>query len=188
MQNACQTSEDCASGELCIDDLCVVGNIVQVLTDDGRFTTLLAAAEAAGLVEALSGDDALTLFAPTDDAFAALEASQPGIIESLLADVDTLRAILLYRVAGTQGSEVVIAAEASRPSMAVASMSAENGSVRSTGRRDRGRFGGHGVVHVLDDVLVLLPPPSQTLPRFLPRMVALRRSSLQPRWRDWWAL
>ena len=47
-------------------------NIVETAKSAGSFNTLLAAAEAAGLVEALSAPGPLTVFAPTDDAFAAL--------------------------------------------------------------------------------------------------------------------
>lgn len=69
--------------------------IVDVASAAGTFTTLLAAAEAAGLVETLSGDGTFTVFAPTDDAFAALPE---GTVEGLLADPDALREILLYHV------------------------------------------------------------------------------------------
>jgi uncharacterized surface protein with fasciclin (FAS1) repeats len=56
-------------------------DIAETAAASGSFTTLLAAAEAAGLVDALKGDGPLTLFAPTDAAFAALPA---GTVESLL--------------------------------------------------------------------------------------------------------
>jgi len=70
-------------------------DIVDTAVADGRFTTLVAAVEAAGLVDALKGDDPLTVFAPTDDAFAALPE---GTVEALLADIPTLTGILLYHV------------------------------------------------------------------------------------------
>lgn len=70
-------------------------NIVETAADAGTFTTLLAAAEAAGLVETLSGEGPLTVFAPTDEAFAALPE---GTVEGLLADTDALAAILTYHV------------------------------------------------------------------------------------------
>lgn len=47
-------------------------NIVETAQDAGNFTTLLAAAEAAGLVETLTGEGPYTVFAPTDEAFEAL--------------------------------------------------------------------------------------------------------------------
>ncbi len=69
--------------------------IVDVAAEAGSFTTLLAAAEAAGLVETLSGEGPLTVFAPTDEAFAALPE---GTVEGLLADTDALTAVLTYHV------------------------------------------------------------------------------------------
>lgn len=74
-----------------------VENIVDVLRLDGRFGTLLAALELTGLDEALSGDAELTLFAPTDEAFAALLAELEITADELLANPD-LAAILLYHV------------------------------------------------------------------------------------------
>jgi uncharacterized surface protein with fasciclin (FAS1) repeats len=70
-------------------------DIVDLAVADGRFTTLVAAVQAAGLVDALKADGPLTVFAPTDDAFAALPE---GTIEALLADIPTLTNILLYHV------------------------------------------------------------------------------------------
>ena len=70
-------------------------DIVETATAAGNFKTLLAAAEAAGLVDALKGDDLLTVFAPTDEAFAALPE---GTVEALLQDTETLAAILTYHV------------------------------------------------------------------------------------------
>lgn len=69
-------------------------SIVELAQSSGSFTTLLAAAEAAGLVEALSTAE-VTLFAPTDEAF---EALPEGTLEELLADTEKLSAILQYHV------------------------------------------------------------------------------------------
>jgi transforming growth factor-beta-induced protein len=78
------------------------GNIVDVAVNDGRFTTLVAAVEAAGLADALS-TGTYTVFAPTDAAFAKLPA---GTVEALLANPDMLRNILLYHaVPGNVSSE-----------------------------------------------------------------------------------
>lgn len=72
-------------------------NIVETAKSAGSFNTLLAAATAAGLVDTLSGKGPLTVFAPTDEAFAALPA---GTVESLLKpeNKDKLTAILTYHV------------------------------------------------------------------------------------------
>lgn len=69
--------------------------IVDIAKEDGRFTTLLAAVEAAGLVDTLNGEGPFTVFAPTDDAFAKLPA---GTVEALLQDIPQLSSILLYHV------------------------------------------------------------------------------------------
>ncbi|WP_421853222.1 fasciclin domain-containing protein [Oricola sp.] len=73
------------------------GNIVEVAKGAGTFNTLLAAAEAAGLAGALVEGDNLTVFAPTDEAFAALPA---GTVETLLKpeNKDQLVAVLSYHV------------------------------------------------------------------------------------------
>lgn len=70
-------------------------DIVDIAVADGNFTTLVAAVEAAGLVDTLKSDGPFTVFAPTDEAFAALPE---GTVEALLEDIDTLTAILTYHV------------------------------------------------------------------------------------------
>ena len=72
-------------------------DIVDTAAAAGDFGTLLAAAEAAGLVETLKGDGPFTIFAPTDAAFAALPE---GTVEDLLKpeNKETLAGILTYHV------------------------------------------------------------------------------------------
>lgn len=69
--------------------------IVDIASEAGNFTTLVAAIKAAGLVETLSGEGPYTVFAPTDEAFAKLPA---GTVESLLKDKEKLTKILTYHV------------------------------------------------------------------------------------------
>lgn len=73
------------------------GTIVEVAAGAGTFKTLVAAVKAAGLADTLGGKGPFTVFAPTDDAFAALPA---GTLDSLLKpeNKQQLRAILLYHV------------------------------------------------------------------------------------------
>ncbi len=75
----------------------VAPNIVAVAAGNDNFTTLVAAVQAAGLVETLSGTGPFTVFAPTNDAFAKLPA---GTVESLLKpeSKDALTGILTYHV------------------------------------------------------------------------------------------
>jgi len=72
-------------------------DIVDTAVDAGQFSTLVAAVQAAGLVETLKSDGPFTVFAPTDEAFAALPA---GTVEGLLepANRDQLIAVLTYHV------------------------------------------------------------------------------------------
>lgn len=70
-------------------------DIVDTAIGAGSFNTLVAAVQAAGLEETLRGDGPFTVFAPTDEAFAALPE---GTVEGLLADPEALAAILTYHV------------------------------------------------------------------------------------------
>jgi transforming growth factor-beta-induced protein len=72
-------------------------DIVDTAISDGRFTTLVAAVQAAGLVDTLKGEGPFTVFAPTDDAFAALPA---GTLDTLLKpeNKQQLIDILTYHV------------------------------------------------------------------------------------------
>lgn len=73
--------------------------VVGVAAGNPDFSTLVTAVQAAGLVDALSGDGPFTVFAPTNAAFDALPA---GTLDTLLADPDALADILLYHVAGAE--------------------------------------------------------------------------------------
>ena len=72
-------------------------DIVDTAVSAGQFNTLVAAVEAADLVATLKGDGPFTVFAPTDEAFAALPE---GTVESLLKpeNKDELIAVLTYHV------------------------------------------------------------------------------------------
>ena len=72
-------------------------DIVDTAVDAGKFSTLVAAVKAAGLAETLKGDGPFTVFAPTDEAFAALPA---GTVDTLLKpeNKEKLAAILTYHV------------------------------------------------------------------------------------------
>ena len=131
--------------------------IVEIAVADGRFGTLAAALEAADLVEALSGDGPFTVFAPTDDAFAALPE---GTVEGLLEDIPALTDILLYHVvSGDVKAADVVTLESAE--------TLQGGSLTITVEGDVVRINGaqvviadieasNGTIHVID--AVLLPP------------------------------
>jgi len=70
-------------------------DIVDTAVKADNFNTLVTAVQEAGLVNALKGDGPFTVFAPTDEAFAALPE---GILNNLLANPDLLTEVLLYHV------------------------------------------------------------------------------------------
>lgn len=70
-------------------------DVLTVVTEDGRFKTLVQGIQMAGLADTLKGPGPYTLLAPTDEAFAQLPS---GKLEELLANTDKLKAVLLYHV------------------------------------------------------------------------------------------
>jgi uncharacterized surface protein with fasciclin (FAS1) repeats len=70
-------------------------NIVEIAVSNENFTTLVAAVQAAGLVEALQSPGPFTVFAPVDAAFAALP---PGTVQTLVQNPPQLARILKFHV------------------------------------------------------------------------------------------
>jgi uncharacterized surface protein with fasciclin (FAS1) repeats len=134
-------------------------NIVETAAAAGQFNTLIAAAKAAGLAGALSGDGPLTVFAPTDEAFNALPA---GTIETLLKpeNKDRLAQILTYHViAGRVGSGALAdGAQLDTLAGATALISAAESGFTIQGARIIATDidASNGLVHVIDRVI--LPP------------------------------
>jgi transforming growth factor-beta-induced protein len=132
-------------------------SIAEIAVEDGRFETLVAALDAAGLVETLSGEGSFTVFAPTDDAFAALP---DGTVEGLLADVDALTNVLLYHVVdGKVMSVDVVAltqAEALQGDSLDVSFDGESVKINESTVIIPDIEASNGVIHVID--AVLLPP------------------------------
>jgi len=154
----------CTNGVIHVIDSVILpadGNIPTVADKAGSFKTLLAAAKAAGLVDALSGDKALTVFAPTDAAFAKLPA---GTVESLLKpeNKDKLAAILLYHVVeGRVYSEDALAAKAAKTLQgSTVNISVKDGAAYVEGAKivTTDIDASNGVIHVIDSVIL---PPSK---------------------------
>ena len=90
------TATEAAAEEATAEAAAPTADIVDTAVSAGSFGTLVAAVQAAGLVDTLKGEGPFTVFAPTDEAFAALPA---GTLEKLLADPQgQLSQILLYHV------------------------------------------------------------------------------------------
>lgn len=136
-------------------------DIVDTAANAGTFETLIAAARAAGLADALKGDGPLTVFAPTDDAFGALPA---GTIESLLKpdNKEQLATILKYHViAGKVGSGAL--ADGARLETlagidAVISQTEKGFNIENARIVATDIDASNGIVHVIDRVIL---PPAQ---------------------------
>ncbi|MGD8603464.1 MAG: fasciclin domain-containing protein [Anaerolineales bacterium] len=130
-------------------------DIVDTAIADGRFTTLVAAVEAAGLVDALKAEGPLTVFAPTDDAFAALPE---GTLDALLADIPTLTDILLYHVVDgkVMAADVVELSQAQTLQGQYVDITVEDGRVYIDGAEViiTDIETSNGVIHVIDSVIL----------------------------------
>ncbi|MFN2203084.1 MAG: fasciclin domain-containing protein [Caldilineaceae bacterium] len=135
-------------------------DIVDTAVAAGSFQTLVAAVQAAGLVDTLKGEGPFTVFAPTDEAFAALPE---GTVESLLEDPEgALTDILLYHVVAGK----VMAADAmGLDGQMVETVGGNSFSVTLDGDSlmiDEAKVvqpdieASNGVIHVIDKVLI--PP------------------------------
>ncbi|MEM1345201.1 MAG: fasciclin domain-containing protein [Pseudomonadota bacterium] len=131
-------------------------DIVDIAVDAGSFTTLVAAVQAAGLVETLKSDGPFTVFAPTDEAFAALPA---GTVEDLLKpeNKDQLVAVLTYHVVSGKvmsgdlsGTMEVPTVQGSTVDIVVdGGVSVDNASVITPDIEAT-----NGVIHVIDAVIL----------------------------------
>ena len=123
-----------------------------------EFNTLVAAVQAAGLVETLQGDGPFTVFAPTDEAFAALPE---GTLDSLLEDPEALAEILTYHVVSGEvlAADVVGLDAATTVQGDDISIEVVDGGVVLNGSSNvvaTDVKASNGVVHVID--AVILPP------------------------------
>lgn len=136
--------------------------IVATAQGAGSFNTLVAAVQAADLVDTLNGPGPFTVFAPTDAAFAALPA---GTLDNLLLpeNREQLRAILTYHVVAgdVRAAQVSTMSSATTVNGAPIAIAVENGSVRLNGSATVTQADiacSNGVIHVIDQVIL---PPAQ---------------------------
>lgn len=156
------TDIQCSNGVIHVIDSVILpasDNIPATAVKAGTFKTLVAAAKAAGLVDALSGDKPLTVFAPTDKAFAQLPE---GTVENLLKpeNVDQLKQILLYhvvkgRVYSDQALKLKKAPTLAGPMLKISARKKE-AFINKSKLTALDIEASNGVIHVID--AVLLPP------------------------------
>jgi len=131
-------------------------DIVDTAVAAGTFNTLVAAVQAAGLVDTLKGEGPFTVFAPTDDAFAALPA---GTVEGLLADPAALSAILTYHVVAgkVMSTDLTEGMTATTVNGADVTITLDGGAkINGANIVAADIVATNGVIHVID--AVILPP------------------------------
>lgn len=141
-------------------------NIVQTAVAAGKFETLVSLVKQAGLVGTLSAKGNLTVFAPTDQAFAELKKSNPELFAKIASDKNLLRAVLTYHVVGKR-IPAAAATSAAKKGQKVSTVQGErialsfkkgkivlNGSARVVIPNVKAS---NGIIHAIDSVLV---PPS----------------------------
>lgn len=132
-------------------------DIVEIAASAGSFKTLVAAVQAAGLVDTLKGKGPLTVFAPTDEAFAKLPA---GTVENLLKpeNKDKLTAVLTYHVVPGRvtAGEVVKLSSAPTVNGRAIRINAQNGKVMVDNAQvvQTDIMATNGVIHVIDSVII----------------------------------
>jgi uncharacterized surface protein with fasciclin (FAS1) repeats len=139
--------------------------VVDVIVNSDVHNTLEAAVVAAGLVETLSGTGPFTVFAPTDNAFAALPA---GTIETLLADpTGALTQILLYHVVGTEALSTDLTDGQTVATLqgqtVTVTINTEGVFINNAQVTVADIVTDNGVIHVIDAVLVPQQPVSTTV-------------------------
>ncbi|MGQ9866952.1 MAG: fasciclin domain-containing protein [Pseudanabaenaceae cyanobacterium] len=137
------------------------GTIVDVAAANQDFSTLVKAVKAAGLAETLSGKGPFTVFAPTNEAFAALPA---GTLAKLMqpANRETLKKVLTYHVvAGQVKSSDVKPGEVKTLQGSPATVAIQDGkpTIAGAGITKTDVMASNGVIHVINKVM--LPPGLQ---------------------------
>ena len=138
------------------------GTIVEVAVNSGAFPTLVAALQAAGLVDTLNGEGPFTVFAPTEEAFATA-LDQLGITaDDLLADTELLTAVLTYHVLPIEAPATLVATLDGQTVTTVngaqitISINGDTVQVNNATVLTTDIAANNGTIHVIDTVL--LPP------------------------------
>lgn len=131
-----------------------MNTIVETAVNAGNFKTLVAAVQAAGLVDTLNGTGPFTVFAPTDEAFAKLPE---GTVEGLLGDKEKLTKILTYHVVSGKVMAADVSGMTEAPSLegGMLKVDASNGVMINNAHVVTADIEcSNGVIHVIDTVLL----------------------------------
>ena len=153
-----------AALSVCVTGAASANTIVDIAAGDERFSTLVAAVSAAGLVETLQGDGPFTVYAPVNEAFAALPA---GTVDTLLMPENKgqLTDVLLYHVddrnlpagnipTGSNYFKPVLASERLCITKGAEGVSIADGTGQMANVIIADIQADNGVIHVIDKVLL----------------------------------
>ena len=129
-------------------------NIINTAINAGNFKTLVAAVQAAGLVDTLNGEGPFTVFAPTDEAFAKLPE---GTVDNLLKNPNELAKILTYHVVAgkVMSTDVVTMTSATTVQGGSLAIDSSNGvKINESMVVTPDIECTNGVIHVIDSVLL----------------------------------
>jgi len=130
-------------------------DIVDTAVEAGSFNTLVAAVQAAGLVETLKGDGPFTVFAPTDEAFAALGMTVDDLLKP--ENKDKLVAVLTYHVVPgkVMSTDLVDDSTPATVQGSMVTIDLDNGAMVNDAKVVSADIDtSNGVIHVIDKVLV----------------------------------
>lgn len=137
------------------DQAVPTNTIVDVALANPDFSTLVEALQVAGLVDVLAAEGPYTVFAPTNEAFAALEE---GVLEDLLANPEALAEVLTYHVVeGMVTSDQVVTLESAptlQGSDLTIAVEGEQVMINDATVVTADVMAQNGVIHVIDTVLV----------------------------------
>lgn len=132
-----------------------MANIVEIAVSTEGFSTLVAAVQAAGLVEALQSPGPFTVFAPTDAAFAKLP---PGTIQTLVQNPPQLGRILKYHVVSGKFTQADLAQLGTVTSLEGAPISIDCSDafeVKNSTVVAANIEADNGIIHVIDNVILM---------------------------------
>ncbi|BAY30669.1 beta-Ig-H3/fasciclin [Tolypothrix tenuis PCC 7101] len=132
-----------------------MADLLETAINAGNFKTLVKAVDAAGLTEVLKSPGSLTIFAPTDDAFAKLPE---GTLDALLQDIPKLKKIVTYHVASgdVRSDDLVQIEEAETFEGSILAIESDHGAIKVNDAHvlQTDILADNGVIHVIDAVLI----------------------------------
>jgi uncharacterized surface protein with fasciclin (FAS1) repeats len=132
-----------------------MATLLETATSAGTFKTLLAAINAAGVRNLLESEGSLTVFAPTDDAFAKLP---DGALDELLHDLPKLKRIVMYHILSgdARSDDLAQIDEAPTEEGSILAIDHSNGSIKVNDATviKMDILADNGVIHVIDGVLM----------------------------------